>query len=161
MPGMSKTKFCPKHKNNQTNLKCGKCEELICPQCMVQTLVGARCHGCAQIKRLPTFDVSGLSLARSIVVGIVLGLVGGLGIGFLTWRIGGFLVVFAIVGLGYVIGEGISHAANRKRGRILKYVAAGSMVVALGVISMFTPAIYSLYGILGAFIAIYIAMNRF
>lgn len=158
---MSKTKSCPKHKNNQTNLKCGKCGELICPKCMVQTIVGARCRKCAQIKRIPTFDVSGLFLVRSIVAGIVLGLVGGLGIGFLTWRIGGVWVIFSIVGLGYVIGEGISHATNQKRGRILKYVAAGSMVIALGIISIFTPAIYSLYGIISAFTAIYIATNRF
>ena len=100
-------------------------------------------------------------MARAIAVGLALGLVGGAFVGYLTWLLGGFLGLFGIVGLGYVIGEVISLVVNQKRGRELKYVAAGSVIVALTVMSVFTPIIYSLLGLLAAFVSVYVAVNRF
>ena len=38
--------------------------------------------------------------------------------------------IVAIVGVGYLVGEGISAAVNRKRGRSLKFVAAGATLPA-------------------------------
>ena len=158
---MSETKYCPRHSDTETNLRCGKCEELICPRCMVQTPVGARCPECARVRRLPTFEVSRPLLARAIAVGLVLGLVGGLFVGYLTWLLGGFLGLFAVVGLGYVIGELLSLAVNQKRGRALKYVAAGAVIVALSVMSVFTSVMFTPFGLLGAFVSVYVAVNRF
>ena len=155
---MSEMKYCPRHPKTETNLRCGRCEELICPRCMVHTPVGARCRDCAQIRRLPTFQVSKGLMARAIAVGLVLGVVGGIVVGFLTWLLG-FLGLFALVGLGYLIGEGVSFAVNRKRGRELKYVAAGAVIVAL--IINYPWVLNSLPGLLAGFVAVYVAVKRF
>ena len=50
---------CAAHPEIETSLKCGKCGTPICPKCMVQTPVGARCPKCANLRKLPTFRVSG------------------------------------------------------------------------------------------------------
>ena len=65
-----------------------------------------------------------------------------------------------IGGLGYGVGEGISVAANRKRGRRLKFVAAGAMFVALTIITLTTGVTADLFGLLASGIGVYIAVNR-
>ena len=134
----------------------------MCPQCMVHAPVGIRCPDCARVRPVPTYDVSGVFMARAIGAGAVLGIVGGLivsviilfvSIPFLWWAL--------IGGLGYVVGEGISIAANRKRGRKLKFVAAGAMFVAVTAITLATGVTYSLFGLLASGIAFYIAVNMF
>ena len=156
---MSKLTHCPKHPDTQTNLRCGRCEELICPRCMVHSPVGARCLECAQVRRLPTFEVTTPFLARAIVAGLVLGIAGGAAVLLLIYLFGGFLALIALIGVGYLIGEGVSVAVNRKRGQTLKYVAAGSMLVATLIISIFSGP--SLLVLLAAAAAIYVAINRF
>ena len=157
---MSETKYCPRHPNTETNLRCGRCEELICPRCMVHTPVGARCRDCAQVRRLPTFQVSKGLMARAIAVGLALGVVGGIVVGFLI-LLGGFLGLFALVGLGYLVGEGVSVAVNRKRGRELKYIVVGALIVALTIISWFSLVLFTIPGLLAGFVAVYVAVNRF
>ena len=164
---MSETKYCARHPDTETNLSCGRCEEPVCPRCMVHGPVGVRCESCAQVKRVPTFDVTGAYLARAIGVGLALGIGGGLGFSFLklVFGWGPFLDLLAVLGLGYLIGEGISAAVNRKRGCSLKFVAAGSMLVASSIISIFSIAFLSLFGSLLGLLALagafYIAINRF
>ena len=48
---------CATPPNIETNLRCGKCDKPICPKCMVETPVGARCPECARLRKLPTFQV--------------------------------------------------------------------------------------------------------
>ena len=160
---MSEPTYCAKHPNTETNLRCGKCEKLICPDCMVHVPVGVRCPECAQVRRLPTFEVTAPFLARAIAAGLVLGIAGGLTVGFLSPLLerSFLLYIGAIVGVGYLIGEGISVAVNRKRGRNLKFVAAGSMLIAYFTISFFSAAALSLFGLLAAGAAFYVAWNRF
>ena len=69
---------CATHPDTETNLKCGKCGKPICPKCMVQTPVGARCRECARVKKLPTFTVSGSYYLRGIGAALGMGIVMGL-----------------------------------------------------------------------------------
>ena len=159
---MSQTNNCPRHPDTRTNLRCGRCEELICPRCMVHGPVGVRCPECAQVRPPPTYDVSASYLARAIAVGLVLGVVGGVAFALLSpllLRVQ-FLDVAALVGIGYLVGEGVSAAVNRKRGRALKFVASGGILVAYIVISIFGISI-SLFDLLAFAAAIYVAVNRF
>ena len=73
------------------------------------------------------------------------------------------LFYFAIVGVGYIVGGGISAAVNKKRGRSLMYVAGGSMLLALFpiVISILFGATSSPYVILAVAAAFYTAVTRF
>ncbi len=127
---------CATHPAIETNLRCGKCDKPICPKCMVQTLVGARCPDCARLSKLPTYRVStqhylraaGTGLGMAIACGIVWGVVG------LFMRFF-FLNLILAAGAGYAIGEVISLSVNRKRGTRLAIVA-GSALVASYLVSL-------------------------
>ena len=157
----------------ETNLRCGKCGELICPDCLVHTPVGVRCADCAQVRRVPTYDVSGQFLVRGVIAGLLLGIASGvlfvlvfkflpeyllLIMSFGTLRIVAALIV---AGFGYAIGAGISLAVNRKRGRSLKIVAAGSVLAAYLIMSYFQVNDISIPGVLGTAAAFYLAINKF
>jgi len=130
---------CAIHPNIETNLRCGKCGKPICPKCLVQTPVGARCPDCAKPYKLPTFRVTtryylraaGTALGMAIACGLIWGLIIGL------FRFG-FLNFLLAAGAGYAIGEVVSLSVNRKRGTGLA-VVAGIAVAISYVVSLFSP----------------------
>lgn len=124
---------CAYHPNVETGLRCGKCGKPICPKCLVQTPVGARCPDCARLHRLPTYRVStgyylravGTGLGMAIVCGIAWGVIGG----FLTHSFYLNLNLLLAPGTGYAIGEVVSLSVNRKRGTGLAIVGGIALVV--------------------------------
>jgi len=130
---------------------------------MVHTPVGVRCPDCAQLRRLPTFDVAAPTLARAIAAGLVLGAAAGVALVFISpllFRVP-FLPFIALAALGFAVGEGISLAVNRRRGRALKIVAVGAMLVAFAIVSLFGFPFFSLNGLLALLVGAYIASSRF
>ena len=130
---------CATHLDVETNLRCGKCGKPICPKCLVQTPVGARCPDCAKLYKLPTYRVStkyylravGTALGMAIVCGVVWGVVGGLLPFF-------FINLLLGPGVGYAIGEVVGLSVNRKRGRGLATVAGIAVVISY-LVSIFLP----------------------
>jgi len=122
---------CAAHPSVETELACGRCGKPICPRCLVQTPVGARCRECARVRRLPTYHISATFLLRGLGAALVAGAVLGL-----LWRLlfpfgfGFFFGFFVALGLGYAVGESVSLATNRKRGPPLQVIAAAGVVVA-------------------------------
>ncbi len=120
---------CASHAEVETNLRCGKCGRLICPKCLVQTPVGARCPKCARLYKLPTYRVSfsyylramGAALGMAIVCGLIWAVVGT----FMPF----FIRLLLAVGVGYAMGEIVSLSVNRKRGRWLATVAGFGVVI--------------------------------
>jgi hypothetical protein len=114
---------CTYHPDVETNLSCGKCGKPICPKCMVQTPVGARCPDCAKTTKLPTFRLSpkhyliasGTALGMAIATGLVWGLLRG----FLPYI---YVNLIVAGGVGYAVGEVVSRAVNRKRGKWLALI---------------------------------------
>lgn len=160
---MSSPVYCARHAEVETSLRCGKCDTPICPRCMVQTPVGARCRDCAQLRRLPTFQLSGVYVARAVLASFLLGAAGSVAFVFLSpllYRVR-LLDLAALIAIGYFLGQGVSLAVNRKRGRFLQLIAAGGMLLAYLVITMLGVANFSLPGILAAVIAFYFAINPF
>ena len=134
----------------------------MCPQCMVHAHVGIRCPDCARVRPVPTYDVSGAMMARAIGAGAALAVVGGAGVSAFIIFVPIPILWWALIGgLGYVVGEGISVAANRKRGQRLRFVAAGVTFVAVTAITIATGVTLGLFGLLASGVAIYIAVNRF
>ena len=137
--------YCARHPRVETRLACSKCETLICSRCLVQTPVGARCPDCAQVRGLPTFELGVVTYARAVGAGVVLagvtGVVWGL-IFFDLFRLP-FLPWVAAIGIGYLIGEGISASANRKRGRYLQYIAGACMGLSYVVAGLVTQEIFA------------------
>jgi hypothetical protein len=120
---------CAYHPKVETNLRCGKCGIPICPKCMVQTPVGARCPHCAKLYRLPTFRVSTQYYLRATGTGLVMAIVCGL-----VWGVVGRWVPFNLnlvlaPGVGYAIGEVVSLSVNRKRGIGLATVGGIAMAI--------------------------------
>ena len=118
---------CARHPDIETDLRCGKCEQPICPKCMVQTPVGARCPKCAALKKLPVYEISTIFYIRAIAAGLATAAVLGAIWPFIP--LGGFFLFFIALVIGYVVGEGISLAVNRKRGPGLQIIAGISVVV--------------------------------
>ena len=129
---------------------------------MVHSAVGVRCPDCAQTKRPPTFDVSGIILARAIGASLGLGLLSGVAVKILSLFLSGIPLVVAFAALGYAIGEGVSRSVNRKRGRRLKLVASTGVLVAFVVSALpFGGPSVGSAGLLGLLIAVYISISRF
>lgn len=161
---MQETTYCPNHPDTPTNLRCSRCEVLVCPRCMVHSPVGVRCRECGRGTRLPTYDVSRPLLARAILAGLLMGLAGGLVAGLVVRELlFGLFYLAAMAGFGYLLAEVISLAADRKRGRTLQLVAAGGAVVAYAVIAFITIYAYGsidLFDMLAGGIAVYVAFLR-
>ncbi len=157
---------CAAHPGVETNLRCGKCGKPICPKCMVQTPVGARCPECARLYKLPTYRVStayylraaGTALGMAIICGVIWGVVSL----FLPFF---FLNLLLGAGVGYAIGEVVGLAVNRKRGRGLAAVAGAGVVISYLVsILLFFSLPFGLFPILLALasvaLGIFIAVTR-
>jgi len=153
---------CATHPDVETNLKCGKCGKPICPKCMVQTPVGARCPACARLYKLPTYSVStqhylkavGTGLGMAILCGIIWGVIRG-------WVPFLYLNLLLAPGVGYAIGEVVSLSVNRKRGTGLAIVA--SLAVAISyLIGILLPWGFGfrLFDLLALALGIFVAVTR-
>lgn len=151
---------CATHPEVETNLSCGRCGHPICPKCMVQTLVGPRCPDCANLKRLPTYEVSPRQYLIAVGVGMGVAIAAGF-VWALIWNAIHFLFLSLLIaaGIGYAIGEVISLATNRKRGPGLQAIAGISVVVSFAVYYLFVPW-FSFYTIIGLALGIVIAIAR-
>ena len=122
---------CMNHPRRVTGLRCGKCGNPICTACMVQTPVGVRCRSCAQLKRLPQFDIGGLLLARSFLVGLVVSVAVWIPVAAVS-----FLSFFLAILVGAAVGEVMSRMANRRTGLVLEVAAVVAVVLGMLVVDM-------------------------
>jgi hypothetical protein len=153
---------CLRHPRIETNLGCGKCGDPICPRCMVQTPVGARCPKCAKLSRIPTYRVSGIYYLRAAGAGLVLAIAGGVLWGFLrVIPYASFLNFIIAGGVGYGIGEGISFAVNRKAGVGLAAIGGAAMVLCYFISSLFFGfGFFNLFDIIAVIIGVFVTVAR-
>jgi hypothetical protein len=162
----SANKTCHWHPQRETGLSCSQCGKPMCVECMRQHPVGIRCKECASFTRLPTYKVSAIVMTRGLMAMAGLAIAGGLALFILDRLPGvGFFSVFAMMGVGYVTGEGISTAVNRRRGRRFQCLAAGAVLCAVGIswlgtllVNGFLPI--GFFPLLGALIAVVAAVKR-
>lgn len=126
--------YCARHPQVVTVLRCGRCETPICPRCLVQTPVGARCPTCANVRRIPTIDIKPVFLARGFAAAVAAGLAAGgfwgLAAGGRGGGIGGFFIIFVAFGIGWAMSEAVSLATNRKLGPALQGCAIFGVALA-------------------------------
>ena len=121
---------CATHSEIETNLKCGKSGKPICPKCMVQTPVGARCRDCARLYKLPTYRVSTRYYLRAIGTALGVAIVCGVAWGAIMAVVPFFYLNLLLApGVGYAIGGVVGLSVNRKRGTGLAIVAGIAMAV--------------------------------
>ncbi len=127
---------CAAHPEVETELACGRCETAICPRCLVQTPVGARCRDCARLRRPPMYEVSPVGVLRGVgaalLVGVVIGVIWGIllppGFGFGIFGL--FIALFIGSPIGYFFAGVLDRATGRKRGPVMQSIAVGGLVVA-------------------------------
>jgi hypothetical protein len=114
--------------------------------------------------------VSGRVIARGLGAGLTIAVVGGIlaSVAYILLFNSGApsnLVTGASAGLvalmGLGVGEGISLAVNRKRGRRLKLVAGFSMFVGITVVTLVSGATFNTLILLASGLSFYIAVNKF
>ena len=121
---MSEPLYCINHPDRETLLRCGKCGQPICPQCAVRHPVGLRCPQCAQLKKVPTYDVSAQYYLRALGAGLGASILCSLAVEVARL----FLPIFF---LSFI--QAISKVTAYKRGRGLQIVAG--LTVILGTIA--------------------------
>jgi hypothetical protein len=161
---------CAYHPDVETNLRCGKCDKPICPKCMVQTPVGARCPDCAKLYKLPTYRVStkyyliaaGTALGMAIVCGAAWWLVRAF-VSFTFFNL--LLNLILAAGAGYAVGEVVSLSVNRKRGTGLAVIGGVAVVISYLVsilcnLFINAGASFHLLDLLALALGIFVAVTR-
>ncbi len=140
---------CTAHPDVETYLRCGKCDTPICPRCLVQTPVGARCRTCANLRALPQYQVSPERYAKGAGAGVAAAVVLGL-----IWSVlpfAGFFGFLIGIGCGMVIGEVMLRATGGRTSTPLKVVAVGCVALAYSVsIGAHLAPLLTTPGLLGA-----------
>ena len=156
--------YCAKHSETPTNLRCSRCDKPVCPGCMVQAPVGIRCQEHGRPTKLPTYEVSTGFIVRGVVAGVGIGILGGLILGIAGAYTNLFFIPYvftlAMVGLGYLVGEGISRATNKKRGQPLIVAAVVGVVVAFVIVVAFARLQLGLFDLLAFGISLFLAIQR-
>lgn len=96
---------------------------------MVQTPVGARCRQCANMRRLPQFDVGAGLLARSVPVGLLTSVVA-----WFLVSVVPFLSFFLSILVGVAVGEAMSRTARRRTNLMLEALAVLDVVAGLAIV---------------------------
>jgi hypothetical protein len=124
---------CATHPDVETELSCSRCGKAICPRCMVYTPVGARCRECANVRRIPTYNVSTDLMLRG--VGAAVGAGVAVGVAWAFFNVVTYFLYGAVAGLaiGYAIGEIVSLSTNRRAGPPLQAIAVGGVALAFAV----------------------------
>lgn len=125
---------CARHPEVETELRCGRCETLICPRCLVFTPGGTRCPDCAMLRRPVMYELQPMHYVRAagaaLVVSLVLGVAGLIvlplvrGIPFL----GLMLAVGIGAGAGSLMAAALTWATNGKRGLGMQVIAGIALV---------------------------------
>lgn len=126
---------CKSSWHAESALTCGRCNAIICPDCLVHAPGGTRCKPCANLRRPPMYEVglqhylrsSAITMALAIPLGVIGALIlpfGGMGffgilIGILTGSV-----------MGSLLASAISWATNGKRGPMMQTLA----IVGVGII---------------------------
>ena len=170
---MSGPMYCYNHPERETLLRCGKCGQPICTECAIRHPVGLRCPQCAQLRKVPTYDVSFQHYLRALGAGLGASLLCGLAVEILPLFVPVLFLSFIMaLAAGTGIGEAISRATGLKRGKGLQAIAVFCVlvgaIVGTGLVAafrfgpaalLFLPAFllnpyYWIYPIVGAVVAV-------
>jgi len=115
---------CVNHPKRETGVRCSKCGDPLCTRCMVQTPVGMRCRACANLRRLPQYEIPALLLVRATA--------GGLISSFLAWSIVSYVAYlrfFLSIFVGLAVAAVMSSQAKQRDNRALEIAAAANVVL--------------------------------
>ena len=154
--------YCPRDPGVETNLRCGRCGELICPRCLVQTPVGARCPDCAAERKNPVFDPSAAETGRAGVAAAVTGIA----VAAFAWVLAivlpgsllRYILIVAPATAGWVIGAVTYRASGFKRNLRLQLISGAATFLSFVMMSLVIGM--TIGGFIGLAVGIWYAMGR-
>ena len=129
--------YCYRHPRSETYVRCGRCDQPICPKCAVQGPVGFRCRQCGLVKNatLSSFTPQQLALGIGASFG------GGAVLGFLGGQVGFYSIFIAFAALQVAmfmstyIPEGAELPIELWLQSMLPYIAIGAGAALAGAYS--------------------------
>jgi hypothetical protein len=114
--------YCYRHPKSETYVRCGRCDQPICPKCAVQGPVGFRCRQCGLVKSatISSFTPQQLALGLAIPIG------GGAILGYLGGQLG-FYSIFIAFFAGAFLAEAFVRFVGMKRGAIVRAMLYGGL----------------------------------
>lgn len=156
--------YCIRHPDVETELRCSRCETPICPRCLIQTPVGARCRDCAAVRKNPIYTVGTVEYARMIPVALLGGALVGVAWAFIQpgQFFLGFFSLFVAAGVGWLMAKGIERAANYRRGTTVQVFAIVGIFTAFAVRSAFVYDGFTIdgYGLIALGVASFVAYQN-
>jgi hypothetical protein len=156
--------YCARHPDVETELRCSRCETPICPRCLIQTPVGARCRDCAAVRKNPIYTVTPAQYARMIPVALLGGALVGVAWAFVQpgQLFLGFFSLFVAAGVGWLMAKGIEWAANYRRGTTVQVFAIAGIFTAFAVRSAFVYDGLTIdpYGLVALGVACFVAYQN-
>ena len=115
--------YCYRHPKSETYVRCGRCDQPICPKCAVQGPVGFRCRQCGLVKSatLSSFTPRQLILGGGAAFG------GGAILGYLGGQVG-FYSIFISFFAGGFIAEAMVRMTGMKRGPVMAGMLYGGLL---------------------------------
>lgn len=121
------TQYCSNHPSVETNLRCNRCEKLICSKCAVHTPTGYRCKSCVRGQQKVYETALWYDFPLGFLVAAVISYLGGL----ILPRLG-FLVLFLAPLVAVGIAEAARFSTRRRRSKYLfRTITAGALIGAL------------------------------
>ncbi len=117
------TLYCYRHPRSETYVRCGRCDQPICPKCAVQGPVGFRCKQCGLVKSATFSSFT----PQQLLLGLGTSLGGGLILGYLGGQLG-FYSIFLAFFAGAFIAEGFVRFVGLKRGPLPRAMLYGGLV---------------------------------
>jgi len=116
--------YCYRHPKSETYVRCGRCDQPICPKCAVQGPVGFRCRQCGLVKSatISSFTPQQLALGLGLPIG------GGAILGYLGGQVG-FYSIFIAFFAGAFLAEAFVRFVGMKRGPIVRAMLYGGLAV--------------------------------
>ena len=160
-PAPARIAECLRHPGTETALRCQRCDTPICPRCMVQSPVGAKCPDCAKVMKSPIYTVSLGQFTKAALVAVVGGVVMGLAwiLILLPLTIGYLSILFG-AGLGYAFTRLLEWASGRKRGPVMVGLAIAGILIAWGMTVPFLPVRVALYGLVAVGVGVYFSYQN-
>jgi hypothetical protein len=115
---------CYRHPDRETWVRCGRCDQPICPRCAMQGPVGFRCRQCGRPARDPLTSLRPTQLA----IGFGISALGGLVVGLVGGRIGFFGLILAWFA-GGLIADSVIRFVGFKRGPKMMVTLFGGILV--------------------------------
>lgn len=114
--------YCYRHPKSETYVRCGRCDQPICPKCAVQGPVGFRCRQCGLARSATITSFS----PRQLALGVGIPIAGGAIVGYLGGQIG-FYSIFLAFFAGAFIAEAFVRFVGLKRGPIVRTMLYGGL----------------------------------